>query len=199
MEVDRRTASPDFAAGEAQFFRALRAAFSDIQTQCENEKVSNQRSFERSQLAIQQSIHDLEFKCSDLARRKREIEDAERKAALELQHKRLEETQSQKAHHKLEERRRRKYSALLGGDSATNLRIVLVCWFSMNSKWTRLVCSFRLKLSRLPVFTKITISLLRPTMVNCQILAVIYFRAAKAKKSLEMCPVWEMGNHHLRG
>ncbi|KAL2273905.1 hypothetical protein FJTKL_03992 [Diaporthe vaccinii] len=125
MEVRRRTASPDFAAGEAQFFRALRAAFSDIQAQCENEKVSNQRSFERNQQAIQQRIHDLEFKCSDLARRKRELEDAEREAALELQKKRYEEIQDQKAHHELEERRRRKFSALLRGDSATNLRIVL--------------------------------------------------------------------------
>ncbi|KAI7778261.1 hypothetical protein LA080_002448 [Diaporthe eres] len=113
MEVRRRTASPDFAAGEAQFFRALRAAFSDIQAQCENEKVSNQRSFERNQQAIQQRIHDLEFKCSDLARRKRELEDAEREAALELQKKRYEEIQDQKAHHELEERRRRKFSALL--------------------------------------------------------------------------------------
>lgn len=134
MEVHRRTASPDFAAGEAQFFRALRAAFSDIQAQCENEKLSNQRSFERNQQAIQQRIRDLEFKCSDLARRKRELEDAERKAALELQKKRYEEIQGQKAHHELEERRRRKFSALLGGDSATNLRIVLVCFFAINSQ-----------------------------------------------------------------
>lgn len=62
MEVDRRTASPDFAAGEAQFFRKLKAAFSDLRAQCESEKDSNQRSFERSQQAIQQGIHDLEFK-----------------------------------------------------------------------------------------------------------------------------------------
>lgn len=134
MEVDRRTASPDFAAGEAQFLRALRAAFSDIQAQCENEKASNQRSFERNQQAIQQRIHDLEFKCSDLARRKRELEDAERKAALELQKKRNEEIQGLKAHHELEEMRRRKYSALLGGDSSTNLRIVLVCFSAINTE-----------------------------------------------------------------
>lgn len=134
MDVDRRAASPDFAAGEAQFFRALRAAFSDIQTECENEKVSNQRSFQRSQQAIQQRIHDLELKCSDLTKRKHELEDAERKAALELQQKRDEEIRGQKAHHELEERRRRKYSALLGGDSGTNLRIVLVRPSAINAE-----------------------------------------------------------------
>lgn len=139
MEVDRRTASPDFAAGEAQFFRKLKAAFSDLQAQCETEKASNQRLFERTQQAIQQRIHDLEFKCSDLARRKRELDDAERKAALELRQKREERFQCQKLHHESEERRRKKYSALLGGGSATNLKIVLVCSLSTNAHCDRRV------------------------------------------------------------
>lgn len=140
MEVNRRTASPDFAAGEAQFFRKLKAAFADLQAQCETEKDSNQRTLERSQQTIQQRIHDLELKCSDLARRKRELEDAERKAALELRQQREEKFQCQKAHHESEERRRRKYSALLGSGSATNLKIVLVCSLSINAHCNRGVC-----------------------------------------------------------
>lgn len=131
MEVVRRTASPDFVAGEAQFFQKLKAAFADLQAQCENEKVSNQLSFERNCQAIQQRIHDLELKRSDLARRKRELEDTEREATLELQQTRDEEIQSQKAHHESEERRRRNYSALLRGGPAANLRIVLVCFFGI--------------------------------------------------------------------
>lgn len=167
MEVDRRTASPDFAAGEAQFFQKLRAAFSDLQAQCENEKVSNQRSFERNQQAIQQCIHDLESKCSDLARRRRELEDAERNAAVELRRKRHEEIQGQKAHQELEERRRRRYSALLGGGSATNLRIVLVCFFAIDAHCHCQIRTLWLKFSRLPVFSKAPISVQRLRPVSC--------------------------------
>jgi hypothetical protein len=134
MEVNPCTTSPDFAAGEAQFFRKLRAAFLDLQTQCENEKVSNQRSFERDQQATQQHIRDLEAKCYDLEKTRREAEDAYKKAALELQKKKDEETQGRVAHHESEEKRRRKYSALLAGSSSTNLRIVVVCLFAMDGR-----------------------------------------------------------------
>lgn len=139
METDRRTTSPDFAAGEAHFFRKLRAAFTDLQAHCESEKVSNQRSFERDQRAIQQHIRDLEAKCCDLAKKRREAEDAHTKVALQLQQKKDEETQGRIAHHELEEERRKKYSALLAGSSATDLRLVVVCfWSSFSSyQWQR--------------------------------------------------------------
>lgn len=139
METDHRTASPDFAAGEAHFFRKLRAAFSDLQTHCESEKVSNQRSFERDQQALQQQIRDLEAKCHDLAKKRREAEDAHRKVALQLQQKKDEETQGRIAHHELEEGRRRKYSALLAGSSAADLRLVVVCFLFSFSRhvWQR--------------------------------------------------------------
>lgn len=128
MEKDRRTASPDFAAGEAHFFRKLRAAFTDLQTHCESEKVSNQRSFERDQQAIQQHIRDLEAKCYDLAKKRREAEEAHAKVALQLQQKKDEQARGRIAHHELEEERRRKYSALLAGSPTTDLRLVVV-WF----------------------------------------------------------------------
>lgn len=139
MEVDQRAPSPDFAAGEARFFQKLRAAFSDLQTQCDNEKTSNQRLFDRKQQAIPQHIRDLETKCSDLAERRREIEEAEKRAALDLQKKRDEEVQSQRAHQESEERRRRKYSLLLQGDSVADVNTVLVSFSVIHA--TKSVCN----------------------------------------------------------
>lgn len=190
MEVDRRATSPDFAAGEAHFFRKLRAAFADLQKQYENEKVSSQRSFERNQQAIQQHIRDLEVKCSDLAERRRELEATQKETALELQQKKNEEIQGQRAYHEVEERRRRKYSALLGGGSATGLKIILV---HHKFRVKRLLCSPRLKPSRLLVFNKVVISLPELRLVNHQENSQIRLQVAAGKRSSKMCHVSETG------
>ena len=152
MEVNRRTVSPDFAAEEVIFFRKLSTAFSCLQAQCEHEKTTNQRSFERDQQAIQQRICDLESESrlldSQLSEFKdtlRVLEDAMRRTARELQQKKDEAIKGRITYHELEERRRRKYSALLEGASATNLRILLVCFFSMNARENCTVCNLWLK------------------------------------------------------
>jgi hypothetical protein len=98
VQVDRRAPWPDFTAGEAHFFQKLRAAFSALQTQCENEKSFNQHSFERNQHAIQKRIRQLETKCYILEKKRRDAEDAYSEASLELQQEKDKEVEGRKAH-----------------------------------------------------------------------------------------------------
>lgn len=121
MEVNSRARSPDFAAGEAECHKKLRTIFQGLQTLYENEKISDQRAFERDQQPIQQSIRDLEERCCELSNQRREIEDAQKKAEQELMLKREEETQLQIAYHGIEERRRSKYIEHVEGDPTTSL------------------------------------------------------------------------------
>ncbi|KAJ0124810.1 hypothetical protein J7T55_006151 [Diaporthe amygdali] len=125
MAVDGRAQSPDFAAGEAEYLQKIKSMFHGLQAQYENEKISNQREFERDQQATEQGIRDLEDRCRDLERKMVEIKDAQRKAVQELELKKEENRRRKTAYEELETLRRRKYSAHLGGDLAATLGLML--------------------------------------------------------------------------
>lgn len=137
MAVDGRAQSPDFAAGEAEYLQKIKSMFHGLQAQYENEKISNQREFERDQQATEQGIRDLEDRCRDLERKMVEIKDAQRKAVQELELKKEENRRRKTAYEELETLRRRKYSAHLGGDLAATLGLMLVRVSSPGFKQTR--------------------------------------------------------------
>lgn len=191
MDVNHRSTSPDFAAGEAQFFRKLRTAFVDLQTQCEHEKLRNQRMLERDQRAFQKHIHDLEAKFSDLEKKRREAEVAHNKAALELQQEKDEAMRCQRAYREAEEARRRKYSALLTGSSAANLRLVIVCFPALLNVKKILACAgSRLKFSRHHTNAKMSVTTHWLELVERQNPDRTRSPVVMAKRAVGVCSCW---------